>query len=112
VTYDDYITLIKQEPQLDSNGLPITDDIGNQLFLVNETVVYCALSSVMRSEFYNAAAAGLRPEIVFVVHGFEYTGAQQVRFDGKLYNVIRTYAKGFEEIELTCERVAADEYSD
>jgi hypothetical protein len=82
------------------------DDIGNQVSTESETVILCGLKSVGRSEFYNAAVSGLRPELVFIVHGYEYSGQKVVEFEGVRYNVIRTYAVSFEEMEITVERVA------
>ena len=83
------------------------DNIGNSIPIETiETSILCRLNSVGRSEFYNAAVAGLRPEIVFTIHNYEYSGQKQLRFEGILYSVIRTYATSFEELELTCERVA------
>lgn len=100
MTYDNELTLIKLEF--------IEDEIGNQTPTQTRKIVLCNVKSVGRNEFYNAATAGLRPSIVFVMHGYEYNGEQQVEFEGVRYNVIRTYSTDFEEIELTCERVAAD----
>jgi SPP1 family predicted phage head-tail adaptor len=100
MTYDNELTLIKQEF--------IEDEIGNQTPNETRKTVLCNVKSVGRNEFYSAATAGLRPSIVFVIHGYEYEGEQKVEFEGTRYNVIRTYATGFEEMELTCERVAAD----
>ena len=100
MTFDHELTLI---------GQAITEDeIGNQIPVETETVVLCGLKSVGRTEFYNAAVTGLRPELIFVVHGYEYNGEQIVKFEGVRYRVIRTYATGFEEVELTCERVGTD----
>lgn len=99
MTYDHELTLILP-------GRIEEDEIGNQIPIdPKETTVLCSLKSVGRSEFYNAAATGLRPELVFVVHGYEYSGERLVEFEGKRYNVVRTYANDYEEIELTCERV-------
>lgn len=108
MTYDHELTLVSQTIPKDEYGHPLTDENGNPVIVETETVVYCGLKSVGRSEFYNAAATGLRPEAIFVVHGYEYNGEQIVKFEGIRYRVIRTYATDFEEVELTCERVAAD----
>lgn len=97
MTYDYQLTLI---------GETITeDDIGNQIAAETPTVILCDIKSVGRGEFYNAAAKGLRPEYIFVVHKFEYNGEQLVEFEGKRYNVLRSYAVSAEELELTCEKV-------
>lgn len=101
MTYDHELTLISQI---------ITEDaIGNQVPVETETVVLCGLKSIGRAEFYNAATTGLKPEITFVIHAYEYSGQKKVEFEGVPYNVIRTYEPSFEELELTCERIIADE---
>lgn len=102
MTYDHELILI-------TPGQIIEDEVGNQIETDPiEIPVYCGLKSVGRSEFYNAAVTNLRPELVFVIHGYEYNNEKLVRFEGKDYRVIRTYADDFEEMELTCEKAAAD----
>lgn len=98
--YNDELTLINQIYEL--------DDIGNQISVETRTTVLCKKQSAGRNEFYNAAAAGHRPEHVFVIHGYEYNGETIVEFDGVKYTVIRTYQTDFEEIELTVERVSGN----
>lgn len=84
------------------------DDIGNELpGEPVETPLLCRKESVGRSEFYNAAAIGMQPEAVFVIHAYEYAGQTEVRFEGAKYKVIRTYQTSFEEIELTCQKVVS-----
>ncbi|CAI3226976.1 Prophage pi2 protein [Clostridium neonatale] len=81
------------------------DNIGNQVPTEKETEVFCNVKSVSRSEFYNAANTGLKPSLVFVIHDYEYSGEEIVKFEDNRYKVIRTYRKNIEEIELTCEKV-------
>lgn len=101
MTYDHELILINQSYSF--------DEIGNQILSDEvETRVLCNVKSVSRAEFYNAALAGLNPEIVFVVHAYEYNGERKVKFNGELYRVIRTYQTDFEEMELVCERVASN----
>lgn len=97
MTYDHELILIRES---------ITyDDLGNAAKTTEEIPVLCSVQSVGRNEFYSAANAGLKPELVFVVKNYEYQGEPNVKFDGQKYRVIRTYTTGFEEIELTCEKV-------
>jgi len=97
VTYDHELTLISQT---------ITEDeIGNQIPVETKKDILCGLKSIGRNEFYNAAATGLKPEITFIIHAYEYSGQKKVEFEGVSYNVIRTYATNFEEMELVCERI-------
>lgn len=117
MTYDHELKLIQQQgpaKSLDSNvslesdvllGLAdtiVTNEIGDPMPIESETVVLCGLKSIGRNEFYQAAANGLRPDIVFVMHGYEYSDEKTVEFEGNRYNVIRTYATSFEEVELVC----------
>ena len=78
------------------------DIIGNQIATKTETNILCAVKSVGRSEFYNSAQAGLRPEIIFVIHPYEYNNQKKVKFNNQNYDVIRTYTNNFEELELVC----------
>lgn len=96
MTYDNEVILISQTY--------IQDEIGNQIPAENQTTILCGEKSVTRSEFYNAAANGLKPEVILVVHRYEYSGEKKVIFEGVRYRVIRTYSDNPEEIELTCER--------
>jgi len=97
MTYDNELTLISQTYT--------EDEIGNQIPAETETVVLCGVKSIGRTEFYNAAATGLRPEVIFVVHGYEYNGEQKVIFEGVGYEVMRSYAIDFEETEITCQKM-------
>lgn len=73
-----------------------------------QTLVYKELyankKSIRQSEYYQAAVTGLKPELVFEVHTFEYNNEQKLRYPageaGKVYDIIRTYENG-EKMELT-----------
>lgn len=106
MTYDYELTLI---------GVTIIqDDIGNEIPVETKTGIYCGLKSVGRNEFYNAAVADLKPELIFVVHPYEYSGEKKVSFkmaedsEEITYSVIRTYQPNSEEMELIVERDGAD----
>lgn len=98
--YNHELTLIKQ--------IEIEDELGNQIYEEKLTTVLCKLQSIGRNEFYSASTAGLKPEKIFVIHGYEYNYESLIEFEGKRYSVIRTYANDFEEMELVCERKVAD----
>jgi SPP1 family predicted phage head-tail adaptor len=73
-----------------------------------ERQVYANKSSVKRSEFYQAAATGLKPETVFEIRLIDYEGETKLTYEGDEYNVIRTYSKDGEIIELICNRLIND----
>jgi len=102
MNYDYELTLI-------APGGFTEDEIGNQIPVDPiRTPVLCQKKSIGRNEFYNAANTGLRPELIFVIHAYEYNNEPVVNFEGKDYRVIRTYSVSFEELELTVQKVAAD----
>lgn len=87
-----------------------TDEYGDTQVTKNEKVVFAELKSIGQSEFYQAQAVGLKPEIKFVLPDYlEYNNEQIVRFTefGKEteeeYTVLRTYRNN-NLIELVCKR--------
>jgi len=97
MTYDYELTLIGYETEY--------DEIGQEINVPVERKILCGIKSIIRNEFYAAAQTGLKPEITFIVHNFEYNGEKEVEFEGQKYRVIRTYLANSEEIELVCEKV-------
>lgn len=85
------------------------DDIGNQVPIESKKEIFCNVKSVSKNEFYNAATAGLKPSLVFIIHSYEYGNEEKVEFEGVVYNVIRTYIVNSEELELTCEKVIGND---
>jgi hypothetical protein len=102
MTYDNELTLLSSTITYDDIGNPIQEPI--------EVNILCGVKSIGRTEFYNASANGLKPEYIFVVHPYEYSGETYVEFSEdsspkQRYKVIKTYKKDMEELELTCEKV-------
>ena len=82
------------------------DDLGQEYPVESRVTVLAREKDATRSEFYQAAVAGLKPELVFDVHSFEYSGERKLVFDGREYSVIRTYRHiedGLHLTELVCE---------
>lgn len=78
---------------------------------VHETVtetrrlVLCTVKSVRQSEYYEAYNSGFKPEYVFTLTlASDYHGEPLLEFEGKVYNVIRTYETEEGGIEITAER--------
>ena len=84
------------------------DEIGNQIPVEIDNTVFCEVNSIGRSEFYKASLAGLKPSLIFVIKLYEYNNETKLEYENKNYNIIRTYKKNFEELELTCEKVAGN----
>ncbi|TCJ05047.1 phage head closure protein [Cytobacillus praedii] len=96
--FDSVIYLISTVEDTNSMGDPI--DV-----LPRRREVFAKKDSVRRSEFYQAAATGFKPEITFVTWNQQYEGEEKLEYDGKVYSIIRTYQKNDKEIELVCSRL-------
>lgn len=90
---------------------PAPDEYGNYEAQFTDILLLADKRSITRSEFYNAAQAGMQPEIVFIINRFEYSGEEIVEFEGVRYAVIRTYESNpssgtavDETLELVCTR--------
>lgn len=110
---DDVLVLIK-------NTGYTTDAEGNQIPAETRRTVFCQVSSVGRSEFYQAAQADMHPEYIFTISNFrDYQGEKLAEYtdwlgtEHVLY-ITRAYKIPDEDaIELTCqERTGSLDYED
>lgn len=83
------------------------DEIGNDRESTVETDVFCEVASASRAEFFSAAQAGLRPEYKFKIWAHEYGGQTKVRYDGREFEIYRTF-KLHDTIELYAKEVTAN----
>lgn len=58
----------------------------------NRIEVFVRIESVNRTEFYKAGQSGLKPEFVFVTNKINYSGEQELEYEGKRYDIYRTYS--------------------
>lgn len=80
-----------------------TDDLGFPVAVETEYETFCSVSSVSRSEFFNAGKAGMVPEYKITVNAIEYDGQPEVEYDGKRYTIYRTYRTDEDMMELYAE---------
>lgn len=95
--FSDVITLKGETPGVNAMGTPTVT------YTTRE--IYADVTKAKRAEFYQAAAAGLKPEITCTIHTVDYEGETELTYDGKAYRVIRTYETDREYTELICEGV-------
>jgi len=93
--YRDIISLITETFTVNDMGDAIPADTKKQ--------VYANKKSIRQSEFYQAAATGLRPELMFEVRTSDYNGQPKLEYESVTYNIIRTYDKNGEITELICQ---------
>ena len=81
-----------------------TNAMGDVIEAPTERQIFANKKSIKQSEYYQAMSAGLKPEIAFAVHAFEYRGEEKLLYGTNEYKIIRTYEKGL-FTELICEGV-------
>lgn len=64
------------------------------------TSVFCDVKSISSKEFYNGNNLGFKPEMIFIVRTQEYSDHDKVRYNSKIYEIVRVYVNG-DFIELT-----------
>ena len=90
-----------------------TDENGNQIEQITERTVFCKVKSTNRSEFYEAAQAGMHPSYVFTIsHYRDYLGEPELIYADwtgieRHYTIVRTYIYG-DKIDLTAEERVAN----
>lgn len=65
--------------------------------------VFVNKKSIRQSEFYQASANGLKPELMFEIRYGEYQGETLLEYNSKKYTIIRQFSKNDEIVELICE---------
>ena len=100
--YDSVIKLISETKNV--------DEYGDIVIEKKERSVFVELKSIGQSEFYQAQAVGLKPEVKFVLPDYlEYEGEQKLKFqdfnenEEIEYSVLRTYRNN-NTLELVCKR--------
>lgn len=80
------------------------DEIGNEVNTEEKRFVYANRFDINQAEFYNAAVAGMKPELQFEIYSFEYKGETKLEYENVVYNIIRNSTRG-EKTRLVCEKV-------
>lgn len=79
-----------------------SDDFGAPIVNESRRRIFATCGGVKRSEFYQAAAVGLKPEITFVIYEKAYKSERYIEYGGKRYRVIRCYPLSDERLEIVC----------
>ena len=92
--YNDVIFLISTQKTKNKVGDLIEERI--------KTMRFAKVKSIGQSEFYQAQAQGMKPEIKFVLADYlDYDNQEEVVYNNFVYKVLRTYRSG-NEIEIVC----------
>lgn len=90
------INLISTTKEQDENGV--------WRETTNRRMVFCNVSSVTASEFFEGGRNGLNPQFRMVMFFGDYQGETILEYNGATYSIYRTYQRGTDELELYVER--------
>ena len=99
--YDSIITLIAETNTV--------DEYGDTTTVETERTIFAEVKSIGQTEFYQAQAVGLKPEIKFLIADFaDYQNEKKLKytpFGGTedIYTVLRTY-RTKNQLEIVCKR--------
>ena len=79
----------------DQYGVQSPSEVSRQIF--------CNVRSVSAAEYFTAGQQGYRPEFSIAILAEEYEGEQLVEYREKRYNLIRTYRRSEDILELDVE---------
>ena len=78
----------------------VKNDVGDLIETEEKTMRFAKLKSIGQSEFYQAQAQGLKPELKFVIPDYlDYDNQEEVIHNNFRYKVLRTFRSG-NEIEI------------
>ena len=99
--FDSVITLMKETNTV--------DEYGDTVQTFTERQVFADVKSIGHTEFYQAEAVGLKPEIKFLIADFaDYEGEKKLKYtpfggSEQIYTVLRTYRNKI-NLEIVCAR--------
>ncbi len=67
---------------------------GESIYTFSWRTVFANKKSVRQSEFYQAANAGLKPEMIFEVRSIDFDNDERLKYDGAVYVILRVYNRG------------------
>ena len=92
----DIIYLLTPTRNQDSLGVWHVETVQRQVF--------CEVTSVSQSEWFEGGRNGLNPEFRFRLFRYDYNGEDTVKYNGEYYSIYRTYVDRNEIIDLYVEK--------
>ena len=81
----------------------IINDVGDTIETPEKAMRFARIKSIGQSEFYQAQAQGLKPEIKFVLADhLDYDNQDEIIYNNFRYKVLRTFRTEKNEIEIVC----------
>jgi SPP1 family predicted phage head-tail adaptor len=84
------------------------DDLGQPIISEKPYMVFCSKLSITRAEFNVAGQQGHKPEMMIVVDSDSYEREKKLEYQGKRFNIYKTFMRVDGFTELYCEVNAND----
>jgi SPP1 family predicted phage head-tail adaptor len=84
------------------------DDLGQPIISEKPYMVFCSKLSITRAEFNVAGQQGHKPEMMIVVDSDSYEREKKLEYQGKRFNIYKTFMRIDGFTELYCEVNAND----
>lgn len=94
---EDLIVLLKETGKNDSEGYFISN--------MRRHEVFAKIKSVGRTEFYQSMRSGVKLSATFEIEASEYDAESLIEYNGKTYNVERSFNVTLDVIQLNCSEV-------
>lgn len=76
------------------------DDLGQMVETETKVKVQALEKPISSSEFFKAHQEDIQATLLLEISRFKYNGENEVEYNGKTYEVYRTYPLGISKIEL------------
>lgn len=79
------------------------NEVGDQIEKQEKAMRFAKIKSIGQSEFYQAQAQGLKPEIKFILPDYlDYNNQEELIYNNFRYKVLRTFRTEKNELEVVC----------
>ncbi len=79
------------------------NEVGDQIEKQEKAMRFAKIKSIGQSEFYQAQAQGLKPEIKFILPDYlDYNNQEELIYNNFRYKVLRTFRTDKNELEIVC----------
>jgi SPP1 family predicted phage head-tail adaptor len=82
------------------NEATTQNSLGDDIPVEPSRKVFVNKKSVRQSEFYDAKRSDLKAELMLEVHSVDYEDEDLIKFEGVVYDILRTYDRPDEVTEL------------
>lgn len=93
--FDKQIQLLQRQKTLDKYN--------QEKYTITKRAIFAEEKEITRYEYYHAKKSNTKLACKFIIHILEFQQERQLEYNGKIYEIVRTYKLNERYIEITCE---------